>query len=266
VSLSLDHVVLLVDDLKKATADFRSLGFTVVNGGDHSGGATHNALVIFEDGTYLELIAYKRPAPEARWWQAGARSGEGLVDYALLPDNISNVIEEAGRRGLALDGPNEGARQRPDGVRLEWQTSRAATTDVPFLCGDITPRDRRVPEGDVRRHANGTVAIVAVTVAVTNLTVSAQRYGALLADTFHPLILAGLGIQYASIRLGNVVVNLAAPLPGAGAGAATLRHHLDRRGEGPYALAFAVRAGCKEGPIDRSLTHGAHLELIANSK
>ena len=44
-----------------------ALGFTVIRGGEHANGITHNVLVVFEDGAYLELIAWKKPDPGMRW-------------------------------------------------------------------------------------------------------------------------------------------------------------------------------------------------------
>src|SRR5262249_39708681 len=65
----LDHVVIAVSDLDQAIADYRRLGFTVNPGGVHHGGASHNALVVFADGSYFELIAYMKPSPDVRWWK-----------------------------------------------------------------------------------------------------------------------------------------------------------------------------------------------------
>ena len=53
----LDHVIIAVFELDQAVADYRALGFTTIYGGRHANGATHNALVCFQDGTYLELLA-----------------------------------------------------------------------------------------------------------------------------------------------------------------------------------------------------------------
>ncbi len=81
---------------------------------------------------------------------------------------------------LRYDGPQAGGRVRPDGARLEWQTGRPQTSDLPFLCGDITPRHLRVAEGAVREHANGVRGVASLTVAVNDLKASLQRYRALL--------------------------------------------------------------------------------------
>ena len=53
----IDHLVIVVPELEAAVASYRGLGFTVVPGGRHPIG-THNALIAFEEGAYLELIAF----------------------------------------------------------------------------------------------------------------------------------------------------------------------------------------------------------------
>jgi hypothetical protein len=64
--LRLDHVVVAVRDLECTTASYEAAGFTVMPGGRHPGRNTRNALVIFEDGAYLELITYSAPSPDER--------------------------------------------------------------------------------------------------------------------------------------------------------------------------------------------------------
>ncbi|NTU86090.1 MAG: VOC family protein, partial [Chloroflexales bacterium] len=184
----IDHLVILVEDLAEAVEDYETLGFTVSPGGEHTDGATHNALISFADGTYLELLAFRREAPEHRWWRHKA-AGEGLIDFALLPGDTAADVAAARSRGLPLVGPVAGGRERPDGVRLEWQTALADAPELPFLCGDVTPRELRVPYGLAWRHPNGVSGIFRVTVAVRNLEVSAARYAALLGQ--RPLVEPG---------------------------------------------------------------------------
>ena len=176
----LDHVVIAVHDLARAIEDYRALGFTVQIGGRHPGRTSHNALIVFADGAYLELIAWPEPGPAERWYNALQEHGEGFMDFALIPADVPLAIEEARGRGLELSGPIDGSRLRPDGKHVKWQTARQTTFDLPFLCGDITPREWRVPEGECRRHANGVRGIERITVAVRDAGVSAQRYAALL--------------------------------------------------------------------------------------
>ena len=181
MKFALDHVVVAVQDLQRAVEDHRAKGFTVTPGGRHPAPRTSgNALVVFEDGSYLELISWTPPNPAERWSNVLQRHGEGCVDFALLPEDVPRAIDEAKSRGLHLNGPAAGARVRPDGREVKWQTARQTTYDLPFLCGDITPRSLRVPEGGCRRHANGVRGIRTVIVAVAEREVSAERYAALL--------------------------------------------------------------------------------------
>ena len=228
----LDHVVIAVHDLARAVEDYRALGFTVQMGGRHPGRTSHNALVVFGDGAYLELIAWPEPGPAERWYNVLTAHGEGFMDFALIPEDVPRAIDEARSRGLALNGPIEGSRVRPDGRELKWRTGRQATFDLPFLCGDVTPRELRVPEGDARRHANGALGVASVTVGVHDVDVSRTRYRALLGTP--------------GLDVGETRLVLA---PGAAAS------------EGPCAMQVRTSIRAKAGALDRGLTHGATIEL-----
>lgn len=243
---AIDHMVILVADLDAAIADYTALGFTVAPGGTHADGATHNALVVFADDSYLELIAFKRDAPGHYWWRHRV-AGEGLVDFALLPTAIADDVAAAQARGLGLQGPNPGGRTRPDGVRVEWQTARPTTPDLPFLCADVTPRELRVPSGDVRAHANGVTGIAGVTVATGDLSASAGRYAALLGAAAGP-----------AFSLGAATITLQAPLPGAPAHE-PLAARLAGHGAGPFALTLRGRRALA---FDPALTHGVPIDAI----
>ena len=181
--LRLDHVVIAVADLERAVGLCTQHGFTVVPGGRHPGRNTRNALIVFEDGAYLELITYSAPSPDERWWRELDAHGDGFVDFALLPQDLPAAIAQAQARGLAdIRGPLPGGRDRPDGVHVAWQTARQARHDLPFLCADLTPRALRVAEGPVRQHRNGALGIAQVTVAVPDVQASLARYRALLGD------------------------------------------------------------------------------------
>ena len=181
--LGLDHLVIAVSDLDAAITSYRALGFTVQPGGRHPGRTSHNALIVFADGAYIELIAWLAPAPQERWWRVLQAHGEGYVDFALLPSDTMAVLEAAHARGLhSMVGPVDGGRLRPDGAQLQWRTARHDTPDLPFLCGDLTPRSLRVPEGEVRHHANGAQAVAELHIAVDDLDATVARYRALLGD------------------------------------------------------------------------------------
>ena len=262
--LALDHIVIAVADLDRAMADYRALGFQVLPGGQHPGRTSHNALVVFADGAYLELIAWRAPAPEERWYRTLSAHGEGLVDYALLPPDTAEALAQAQARGLhTLTGPLDGGRLRPDGAQLRWQTARHATPDVPFLCGDLTPRALRVPEGSVRQHPNGAQRVAEVTVAVHNLDATLARYRALLgAQADGAAATMEESIHSARIPLGGVTLVLQSPAPnatGESPAAQALRERLSTRGEGP--CAFTLRSDQHALPTTPNLsaTHGVAL-------
>ena len=202
MSFSIDHAVIFVEDLPKATRDFTKLGFQVLEGGTHAGGLTHNALIVFADGSYLELLAFSFPsafdaladlagngflpwvlkgrtALDRRFLPLGAR-GEGLHDFALSTVNIESVTTLANDSGLRLAGPYTGKRVRTDGVTLAWALAIPTDPVLPFLIEDVTDRALRVPTGDAATHANGVAGIANVIVPVDHLESAVNRYGLLL--------------------------------------------------------------------------------------
>jgi catechol 2,3-dioxygenase-like lactoylglutathione lyase family enzyme len=247
----LDHLVILVDDLEAARRDYTMLGFNVVPGGEHSDGATHNALIAFADGTYLELLAFRRDAPEHRWWRHTAH-GEGLIDWALLPSDTAEDVAAAKERGLIYDGPTDGGRVRPDGVELRWQTALPPSPDLPFLCGDVTPRDLRVPSGAAHIHPNGATGIRRLTIGVADLDASVARYEALLGRPSYDH-----NEEVALLPLNDSLITLSGP---GKHGNEVLERQLAQRGEGPWSFEVRIARGSVY-ELDRTRTHGVHIVI-----
>jgi hypothetical protein len=249
MTFALDHVVIVVNHLDRAVADYQSLGFTVYPGGVHHGGVSHNALVVFDDGAYFEIIAYREAAPANRWWSVVTTAGEGIVDFAILPENTQKDLDAARARGLSLEGPTPGGRQRPDGARLDWQIVRPMTTDLPFWCGDITPRELRVPEGAIRHHANGVTGISRVRVLVADVAASTERYRALVGPEALSL---DKGVP--RVALKKTVLELVGPDND------HARSRLAARGEGVFSLELR---GSMAKVLDTKILHGADLAIVA---
>lgn len=248
--VGLDHVVILVRDLEAASSDYASLGFTVAPGGEHADGLSHNSLIVFEDGAYIELIAFRGPVPQTHIFYR-PHGHEGIVTYALLPSDIAHDVEAVRQRGLALNGPSEGGRLRPDGQQLAWQTATPLTDDLPFLCADVTPRDLRVPTGEVRKHRNGAIVITRVTVVVSNAPLAVERYEALL----------GVGPvpgSMAAFQVGETTIALAKPEDD------EMRDYMAQRGDGLYSLSLRAIEGIP-GYLDPSRTHGARIEIVSSA-
>lgn len=160
--LQIDHVIIAVRDLNKASADFTALGFTVIYGGRHASGSTHNGLICFQDGAYLELLAPTgNPAqPGSTDFSPLVRRGEGLVGFALQSSDLRADAAYLRQRGVDVGEISEGKRLRQDGIELRWYTATIDGGMSPFLIEDITLHRRRVPDdANVVTHANGVTGI-----------------------------------------------------------------------------------------------------------
>jgi hypothetical protein len=169
-----DHAIILVKDLTVAMTAFRSIGFTVEFGGVHADGKTHNALIVFADGSYLELLAPTNPALLAKVNRNDRgnflflfAAGEGWGGYALAADDVAAQATAAIAQGVALEVRPPGGRARPDGVALRWQSATVGESMSPFLIQDLTPRHLRVPDDrPLVTHANRALGTVSLTVAI----------------------------------------------------------------------------------------------------
>jgi catechol 2,3-dioxygenase-like lactoylglutathione lyase family enzyme len=173
----LDHVVFVVRDLRAAIDDYRRRGFTVTPGGEHADGVTHNAIVPFADGSYLELVAFHDLGQSLThpWWTIAADGG-GLADFALLSDDLA--ADTAALADLVRSPPQEGGRIRPDGIELRWRTA-VLKIPLPFVIEDLTARELRVPGGAATEHANGATGIASVVVGAVDIGDTEWRYAAL---------------------------------------------------------------------------------------
>lgn len=182
----LDHVVLVVLDLVAAVAEHGERGFTVTPGGEHAGGLTHNALVGFQDGSYLELIAFHdlAAARGKHSWAPVAERGGGWADFAVLSSDLRQDVAALG--DLVTRPPEDGGRTRPDGVAIAWRVARLEKP-LPFVIEDLTARELRVPGGDAAKHANGTTRVAGIVLGATEPTRVTERY-ALLRERGAPVI------------------------------------------------------------------------------
>lgn len=156
INAQLDHVVLLLpyDHLANPPA-WLTDNFTISPGGVHGDNKTENRLVLFRDGTYLELIAFINDDPEKRrghWWDQPF----GVVDFAYTtptPLDHKSLVDrlEKSETKISFSEPKEGGRLTPDGKQLKWRVTFPTGVQrghVNFWCEDVTPRERRVPVTD----------------------------------------------------------------------------------------------------------------------
>lgn len=157
----LDHIVILVDHHTLSGIDNQLKGvFTVAPGGRHADGLTWNRLILFQDGVYIELIAFFDTVdPEARRKHRWGSLPDGtIIDWAcsLHEEKKFAHIQErvaSAQTGYLYSDPVAGGREKPDGTVLRWANGSATGPDgtpvfpgtLPFWCLDRTPRALRVP-------------------------------------------------------------------------------------------------------------------------
>jgi hypothetical protein len=258
---SIDHIVIAVRDLDETSRDYQDAGFTVTPGGEHADGATHNSLIPFADGAYFELIAFKEPdrPQEHRWWSQLA-AGEGLVDLALLSDDLTQEAERLGKSGLAIEGLRDGGRLRPDGQQVAWKTLGLPRTPVPlpFVIEDVTPRELRVPNGAATEHPLGVTGVAGVTIAVEDLDASATAFAKLIGNSgiaSQPAIEGVKAVQ--RFALGDQWLELVQPDDSA----SDLRGHLEARGQGPYEIVLRGTGTGAGALLPVETTHGARIRV-----
>ncbi len=253
----IDHLVVVVPDLETAITSYAQLGFSVVRGGKHPVG-THNALIAFADGAYLELIAFYEPNPEHRWW-APLQKGSGLVDFCLRTDNLLADTAALRRAGVDIDDPAPLTRVRPDGYKLSWvlSISRGRHRGVaPFLIQDETPREERVPAET--EHRNQVTGIGTVTVAVDDIATVRRWYAGVLGAAGQEVRRDDLDAAGVRFRIGPHGLDFVAPKGPRG----LLADWLRARGPSPDAATLVTTSG-KTGRLDETKTLGARLALVA---
>ncbi|PHH69772.1 hypothetical protein CDD80_6507 [Ophiocordyceps camponoti-rufipedis] len=188
----LDHVVVLVThDTLRSLEDRLKASLLVSPGGTHADGLTENKLIVLDDGSYIELIAFidgidpdRRRAH--RW---GLVPENTAIDWAYtLPheSDFAGVQRRLGAAGVAYSHAEPGGRTLADGTDIKWAVAfpRDGPGRLPFWCLDRTPRRLRVPSSAGTRHPCGARGVARLVVRtrpddVTDLT---KAYDALHGD------------------------------------------------------------------------------------
>ena len=285
-----DHVILLL-----STSDFErppawlSDNFKILEGGEHTGleephfplpvGFTNisrgqpsrNKLIVFADGTYIELFNWmERPQNPNPWTD----KTPGLIDFALTsmpPSTAESLREEVMGRlkpekgdhpaNVKYEEPIAGGRTRKDGVPVKWKLTRpvpASTTpigppivtasghcqDLPFFTHDVTERDIRIPFDDKEKTTHPCGAIGISTIEVLFPTSQYCKYILLYQMV--------LGEWATPLKGGRITqehqFRLKSPAEGPSSTAILARHEqterdslwLRDRGSGIYAVRLAV--------------------------
>jgi Glyoxalase-like domain len=255
----IDHIVIVVGDLEKAAADYAESGFSVVQGGRHAGLNTHNALIAFSDGCYLELIAFIGSAPAPHWWYQVLVRGEGLADFCVQSDRLKEDTAAFRNAGALITAPFAMGRVRPDGVRVDWELA-ANNGDtrgvVPFFIRDITPREERVPS--IHTHNNLAAGLETITIAVAEVNSVSSIYETALGVRGEAVERDDLGAAGVGFALGPHELQLVAPRNSWGIAAQRLRTH------GPSPMEVKLKAhGANSSVLAIRQVHGARIVLVS---
>lgn len=127
---------------------FAGLGMETAYGGIHSNGVTHMAALGFDDGSYVELISTAESGARSPVWDRFIRGDAGAAAWAAVAKDIEAEARRLRAAGIPVEGPTTWHRERPDGVRLEWELAvpgeGSPGSVLPFLIEDRTPRELRV--------------------------------------------------------------------------------------------------------------------------
>ena len=253
--LGIDHLVVVAKDLEQAARDYEQLGFTVIPGGKHPVGS-HNVLISFSDGSYIEIIAFYREAQDHRWWKP-LQKGERLVDFCMQTNDLQADTRKLREAGVAINDPVPWSRTRPDGYELKWLLSLAQGGDrgvAPFLIQDITAREERIPQ--TFNHKNNATGIDSLTIAVGTLSEVRRWYDAVLGFAGTAITDSTLGAEGLRYEVGPHTLDLLMPSKPE----SPLVNWLRNFGPSPYAA--KLRSSSRSSPtLDTKLTHGARLIL-----
>lgn len=182
---TLDHIVILVSQHTLQSLPDRLQGILIiVPGGTHADGFTSNKLVLFQDGVYIDFIAFfdyidPERRSKHRW---GNLKEDTIIDWAFTSppgvdfDSIRQQVLNVDT-GFAYEEPAAWGRKRADGVMLEWTLSAAKSASdntitagwLPFWVFDKTPRELRVPyavEPAMTEHLSGVRGISSLSLLV----------------------------------------------------------------------------------------------------
>ncbi len=252
----IDHLVIAAHSLERAIERYRSLGFSVIEGGRHAHGS-YNALIGFADGSYIELLGFYEEAPTHPWWDLLQSRGGGLIDFCMATDDIHADQQALLDAGVATSDLHEGGRERPDGYVVRWINNKVEGEfqgRIPFIIEDVTPRAERLPAE--RQHANRVTGIDCLTLAVHSLRpvpIMAGLMGGVSGEYVRYDKLRASGTR---LSVGGHALEYLMPHDRPG----PLAEHLARNAPVPFAVSFKTTGAAKT--LDPAETEGVRIKLV----
>src|SRR5581483_883291 len=180
----LDHIIIGVNDLERATRIFQQdLGLAVSGGGIHPTGGTANRIIVIGD-TYLELITVRNRAEAQQSMLDRLAKGDGYLNFVLASNDIYADSKAMVERGISIIGPNAGELRSADGRWRGWVRTDVERPDLtqhyPFIIQhDSTGEERRrrlAGWTPPPQHPLGATRILSTTLVVTNLAEATARF------------------------------------------------------------------------------------------
>jgi catechol 2,3-dioxygenase-like lactoylglutathione lyase family enzyme len=186
-TVGVDHVVIAVRDLERASETWRQLGFTLSPRGTHSAhlGTGNTTIMLGED--YIELLGVLVPTDYNLPVRTFLDAREGLERTAFTAVDSAALVAELQGRGLAATGPVDFGRP----VRLANGTEVTAKFRTAYWPSDIRVGGMRLfacqhftrdavwlPE--LQAHANGATRIAEIEIVTVDVDATAARLGALI--------------------------------------------------------------------------------------
>ena len=263
---AIDHIIIGVQDLEKAAAQFaQKLGLLASGGGIHPTGGTANRIIVIGD-TYLELIAVRAPSEAQQSMLDRLAKGEGYLNVVLASNDIEGDGAAMRARGVTIIGPKPGQLRSADGRSRGWSRidveQPVLAQHYPFLIqhdsAGAERRHRLAGWTTPPEHPLGVTRVLSATIAVAHLQEASQRFSHIYgltpsepftgdADCWDAMLVSlplGTGAQH---------IELAAPLPLAAEEnaeidmehlpeAGALDRHLERFGESVCRVTLAVQS------------------------
>ncbi len=181
-------MVIVVANLEIATNNFTKLGFEVKYGGKT--GPVHNALIFFQDGTYLELttaisrfsrsffrllyflgflnlLELIKPTLMQRFffWFGGP---VGVRDWCIRYPDLDLAVDNFRSKGIRTTNPKSFTRKLNDGNEAKWRLAAPENRNFPLMIQDISPTVIRVPFDRFCNHQNGATGIKSIIVPMNS--------------------------------------------------------------------------------------------------
>lgn len=254
----IDHIVIAVRDLNQAIQTYSNLGFTVVEGGKHPTGS-YNALIGFQDGSYVELLAFYEESPDHPWWDLLHECGGGLIDFCMQTDDMPADYGKFKAQGVEMSEIVDLSRVRIDGYKLEWVNNKTYGQYqglIPFVIEDKTPREERVPKE--KDHVNGVTGIDTMTLGTNHLDLATSVMSAVLGNNGEKISRDDLGASGIRYQVGEHTLDYLKP----DNNSSLLYAHVTGHNPIPYAVSFITEGEQQTFSLDQ--TEGVRLSLVSS--